>query len=533
MPNKNFMSSFFDKRRRKPNPAKLSRKTIAFDRYDKQDAERMLKDMPDFDAHREKLADSKAGELAYDVWQDGFLALHKFEAEDIPEDQIRPTHLINRVVMDEARDLSDFKELRQWTQGDDIGSALAMNTIEPHLETIYDRLEEETEMAKQLMQQMQALSQMQDEEKNLDDMIKEWTEEHEGEEDDEGQQGRKEKQKELQDAIQEAEDGVSQGAQELKDALNGKRPGIKAEMQKGMEKAADNAETMNAMAESFGMEPGSLHRLPANKRLELAKRMDNPKFKKIAELFGPMKRLAFTEQRRKVNYAPEEIFDVELGNNLNRVLPTEVARLSDPLRKVSFLKDFVQRGLMQYKMRGYEKVAKGGIVYVFDGSGSMAGDREIWSKAVGLALLHIAKKQNRPFYAIQFGSRNEINVFDFRDSQNFTPEDVIDFAEFFFNGGTDFMSPLNTAVGLLNDEYNHEGRTKSDIVFATDGYCSVTDDWLVELKKAQDKIGFQIWGINIGGDRDAEPLHSICDGKVASIQSLTNGDNVRQIFGGV
>lgn len=524
---KGFMDDWL-KPKKNRDPNKLSRFTVRNDRYDRQDLERLLKEMPDFDAYREKLADSRAGELAYGIWQDLYGLFWKVDPQFVPDGMIRPDHLINRVVAEEAEKLPDSQELRRWTMGDDIGTALAMNTIEPDVETLYEKLEEEMEKAKELMQQMKELAAAQAEERDLDEMLKEMDEQ--GQEPSDEQ---KQKQKDLQDQIQQMEDGISDAAQELRDMLNGKRPTIKQEMKDALGKAVDEQETMSAMGESWGLEPGQLHRLPAEKRLELAKRLNNPKFKKIAELFGPMKRLAFTEQRRKVNYAPEEIYDLELGKNINRIIPSEIAKLGDPMRRMHFLSQLVQGHVPQYKMRGYERVAKGGIVYCHDGSGSMGGESEIWAKAVGLCLLHIAKKQKRPFYAIQFGSPGQIRVDDFRDSQNITPEQVIDFAEFFFGGGTDFMSPLNHAVQILNEEYESEGRVKSDIVFATDGMCGIRDDWFEEFKKAQKKIGFAVWGIAIGCPRDSEPLSKICDEKVASISSLRNGENIREIFGGI
>lgn len=530
---KDFMRDFLGgSKSRKFNPNKMSRFAVDNDKYDREDVQRLLKEMPDFDSFREKLADSKAGDLAYDVWQDLYLSLWKVDPSYLPDGKIRPTHLVNKVVMEEAEKLPDHKELRRWTMGDDVGTALACNTLEPDMEALYDRLEEETKKAQQLMQQLQQLSQMQEQEQDLDQMIKDWTEQG-GDENDPSQQERKEAQQNLQDMIDQMEGEASAAAQELRDMLNQKRPMIKDAMKGAMQKATDDAETMQSMAESWGLEPGSLHRLPAEQRMELARRMNNPKFKKMAELFGPMKRLAFTEQRRKINYAHEEIYDIELGDNIARMLPAEKAKLADPMRKMLFLKDFVQKNVPQYKMRGYEKVAKGGIVYCHDGSGSMSGQNEMWAKAVGLCLLHIAKKQKRPFYAIQFGSPGQIRVDDFRDSQNITPEKVIDFAEFFFGGGTDFMSPLNHAVAILNEEFESEGRTKSDIVFATDGMCGIRDDWFEEFKKAQKKIGFKVWGINIGGSRTDEPMAKICDGTVASISSISNGENVREIFGGI
>jgi uncharacterized protein with von Willebrand factor type A (vWA) domain len=267
--------------------------------------------------------------------------------------------------------------------------------------------------------------------------------------------------------------------------------------------------------------------------MELAKRMNTPKFRKVAEIFGPMDSLAIMEQKRRVDYLREEIYDIELGDDLRRILPYRLAQMSDPEEEDLFWADFVEGRLMQYQMRGTERVAKGGIIYLHDGSGSMKGDKEVWAKAVGLCLLHIARKQKRSMWAIQFGASHQVRVDDFHDSSNIVPEAVIDFAEYFFNGGTSFVDPLNKALAILKDEHAKTGFTKSDIVFATDGLAHVTPEWLKPFKEDQEKLDFRVWGINIGGSKTAEPFYSICDGRVAAVQDLQSGADLREIFGGL
>lgn len=522
-----FLSSYLKKRK---NPEKLSRFAVDSDKYDQESVQSLIKQIEDFNASRERLVESKAGDLGYDVWQDLFLEFWKVAPEILPPGKVRPSHLVNRVVVEEAAELNDFKELRQWTQGDDIGSALACNTIEPDIETLYDRLEEEIKQSQKLDEIMQELFSSEQQQRDMDEMHDQWMQQQPEEREPIDWNERK---SQMQEKIDQLSEQAQEAAQELEQALNDAKPDIRQTVRTAMKKANEDTQAQQAIAESFGLEPGALHRLPAEQRIELARKMNNPKFKRIAQLFGPMKRLAFSEQRRKVNYAPEEIYDVELGNNISKLLPEELTKIKDPRRKRLFFKDFTEKHLLQYKMRGHEKVGKGGIIYCHDGSGSMGGDPEIWAKAVGLSLLHIAKKQKRSFWGIQFGSPGQIRVDDFTDTQSIQPESVIDFAEFFFGGGTDFETPLNRAIDIMNSEHQRTGAIKSDIVFATDGMCSVSDEWLKQFKAEQKRLGFTVWGINIGGNSGDEPLRTICDGRVATIQSLHSGENIRDIFGGI
>ncbi len=64
--------------------------------------------------------------------------------------------------------------------------------------------------------------------------------------------------------------------------------------------------------------------------------------------------------------------------------------LSDEILELDWMRRFSEQNLLQYDLRGTEPTQRGGILIAEDGSGSMAGEREIWAKAIGLALLKIA-----------------------------------------------------------------------------------------------------------------------------------------------
>jgi len=216
------------------------------------------------------------------------------------------------------------------------------------------------------------------------------------------------------------------------------------------------------METSWGLQRGTLMKLPAQKRIDMAKRISTPKFKRLARLIGPMVRAAMAEQDRKVLYAREEIYDLELGNDLSVLIPNEYMYLCDEELEWDFFRRYYEMQLLQYKLRGYEKVAKGAIIFCMDGSGSMAGEREISAKAVSLALLQIARRQHREFLGIMFGSPAEYTTYEFVPKSNVVTnyyrgvtktmdviEGVMDWAEVFFGSGTDFVTPLGVALAKL------------------------------------------------------------------------------------
>jgi len=72
-------------------------------------------------------------------------------------------------------------------------------------------------------------------------------------------------------------------------------------------------------------------------------------------------------------------------------------------------------------------------------------------------------------------------------------EKVMDLAEYFPGGGTDFEKPLDAALECLkNSRYK-----KGDIVFITDGECQVGEDWAQRFRKEKDRLGFSLFSILI------------------------------------
>ena len=91
------------------------------------------------------------------------------------------------------------------------------------------------------------------------------------------------------------------------------------------------------------------------------------------------------------------------------------------------------------------------MIVCLDGSSSMSGDKEIWSKAVTLTLLEIARKQRRLFRSICFSSaETPLQVLDMnpRDRYEVETKTVMDLAEYFPGGGTDFQTAARRGAGL-------------------------------------------------------------------------------------
>ena len=163
-----------------------------------------------------------------------------------------------------------------------------------------------------------------------------------------------------------------------------------------------------------------------------------------------------------------------------------------------------------------------------DGSSSMAGDKEIWSKAVTLTLLEIARRQRRLFRSICFSSaETPLQVLDLnpREHYEIKTKNVLDLAEYFPGGGTDFQTPLDAALECLQQSRFKKG----DIVFITDGECQVSPEWAEQFRDQKEKLGFSLFSILIDvGSSSLGTLKEFSD-RIITIKQFT-GDEAQEIF---
>lgn len=509
-------------------PSALSRETIFTDRFDREDEERLRQEMQSFYAARERLGGfTPTGD---DAFGDAFYALVKALPRTLDPGEIRPSHLVNRMVAGEIMETDEYDRVRLHTANDTVAAALAAVDLEPTLETIFDKLDAEQKLAQQLQDQMAEAAALDGEAIDVDNLMAQ-ADAGQGVTSEDGEPvNYQERRDQIERAREELQRRMNQTAEQLEESLKNAKDSVRMEISNAMRDVADAAKDFEVTNQMWGIEPGAYIRLPVRERLEMAKRFRNERFRKIAQLFGPLKRMAFAEQKRRTDHANEEIYSIETGNDLSRLLPAELLNLTDPDLEVEFLRRFVERDLGQYQVKGVESLAQGGIIWCEDGSGSMSGEKEIWAKAVGLTLLHIAQQQKRSFYGIHFGGAGEYATFDFREKKSIDLEQVVEFAELFFSGGTDFMTPLSVALDLLREEHAQVGATRADIVFCTDGQCGVDPEWLNDFKAEQERLDFKVYGIVVGGSAESEPLSTICDGRVLTVSELRNGEDIRSIF---
>jgi len=278
----------------------------------------------------------------------------------------------------------------------------------------------------------------------------------------------------------------------------------------------------NMEADSWSLHVGSGERSSPGAQIELGKKLaDNAKLKKLGHMVGRMRTHALALRRHLFERANAEMYEVGTGAELSRLLPHELLALRHPLLRRDFGRRFLDAQLLQYALRAIEEKGRGPMIVCIDGSSSMAGDKEIWSKAVSLTLLDIAQRQRRLFRSICFSSADTpLQVLDLNRRQRYVAEmsKVFELAEYFPGGGTDFQKPLSAALDCLREARYKRG----DIVFITDGECRVDAEWLGEFKRAKDQLGFSLFSVLIDvGSSSLGALKDFSD-RITTISQLTS-----------
>lgn len=475
---------------------RLTRRAVVVDRWDRRYYSDMLTDMAEFAAAGRTLIAS-VPEGGPELWADLFAAFHLVTPRLTHPDDLDPAVALNLAVVETALSLPEFSRLRIWTQGDAVVAANACITVRPTLEALHDRARAMRRLAEDLAARQQALADLPT---DADDT-------------------------ELVRQITEADE-----------QLRRERVAADAErtlmLRSSIGRAAREAERWASRDRMWGGSESLA--LPAERRLALARRMNTPAFARMADVFGALEALMAAEQRLRPSAVADDVGDVEFGRDLSRLLPSSLMLLADDATADRFYADYLQGRLPQVGRKGAEKLGRGGIVCCIDNSQSMRWPpaKEEFAKSVALVLLHLCRRQGRSFYAIHFSGTDQMQVFDF--SRPYGVEQVLRFAEFFWNGCTDFVPPLRAARERLAADFERTGYTEADIVFVTDGQAHVSAEEQEEHLAEMDRIGAKTWGILLGGATGLEPLRTLCGGQVARIADVLNpAKGLRDLWVGV
>lgn len=400
-------------------------------------------------------------ELHQDLWD----ILYKYNPTLVEEDKMDIRYLLNREMIKTIMDSNMYKEVRELTRLDFLGSIISSEVMSEELKKLVEELNEEQ---KAILDEMSKIMDQMSDDENQDgtDVI-------EGE--DQGT-GSIKKPDDKKWSLEEAQKRLEEEKDKLKKLVDKK---VVGKINRFTNAAKVKLEEVQNFISAWGLEESEYYMKSGyQEKMQLLDQLrSNSKLKEIANLAGKYKRFAKSLQKQQIKYGTDSIHNVVLGDDLGKILPSELMKLSNNTLKNLFKIDFLEKKMLQYEYLGKEKVGKGAIIACIDSSGSMEGIAEVWAKAVALGLLEIARIGKRDFYVIHFDSsdKSRLHTNYFPKDKNLDLNEMIDMAEFFSSGGTLFEPPLELAQDLIMKEKQF---SKADIIFITDGESAVTQSWL-------------------------------------------------------
>ena len=256
--------------------------------------------------------------------------------------------------------------------------------------------------------------------------------------------------------------------------------------QAAAQKAEDTAAAL--MAWGYGPDSNEPEKMEMDRKL-VERVSQNKALIETARHLGRLKELICGKRKNGYAYGRGETYSLELGGDINRALGSEFAALAAPETLPLFLRKLQRKGLKQYQRREPISKGSGDIICMLDESGS-AEEAAPWCKAVALALLDVAIQGRRRFAMIHFAGVGNFQTDLFLPGQ-YSREDALRAAETFLGGNTDYATPLNEALRLMEQE----GFENADMVFITDGACVLSDNFLARLKAQQTQRRFHITGV--------------------------------------
>jgi uncharacterized protein with von Willebrand factor type A (vWA) domain len=383
--------------------------------------------------------------LLQDVWA----SYYKAAPELADESNVDPLYQANRPLVQRLHEDTETQRTRLTTQLDELSSALATLATGQALQNEFEQRQELQE-ARNLMRR--------------------------------AQQAQQAGQEEAAQALAE------QAREQLEQNAVAVRRAVRESIKEGNEAATEGA----AAIAGWGLEPGDLQAMPMQERLELVKRLQSPRLARMTDLVGRMKNLARAKQKAKTKKGRDEIHSITLGNELQHLLPTELAALKHPLRRLDFMRRYTEGQLLQYDLKSKEPQGRGPMVVLVDQSGSMQGSRIEWAIATALALVDTAQRQKRQAAVLFFNNRPGAEYHFTPSTKN--PEQLLQMAQEGCDGGTEYWQPISRALQLIAAKGAYQN---ADVVLITDGECRLGQEQVNQVLAAKELHKFKIYSLII------------------------------------
>jgi uncharacterized protein with von Willebrand factor type A (vWA) domain len=258
------------------------------------------------------------------------------------------------------------------------------------------------------------------------------------------------------------------GAAGSGDALGDEMATLRA-VGRAVAEAGKEVGELHEAAAALGMGPGSPGSNDPRAVAELFKRVrGDPALRRICELAGRFRRVAQSKQRMKASHGLDDVVGVELGGDVGRLLPVELAKIALPELELDTLRRIVERQAMCREHHSVEPVGKGPVIIALDESGSMSGTKTHTAKALALALAWIARQQRRWCALVAYSGDSGERLLPLPPGR-WDESKLADWLSAFIGHGSDIDVPVREMPRIYRELKAPTGVT--DLVFVTDARC--------------------------------------------------------------
>lgn len=450
---------------------------------------------------------------------DLFASFYKHNVLFIDYDDVSRASILSRNILEKIHKDEHYLLLREDTVLDGFKSALAVIEIS---QNIYSWLRSDEGPGEKALINEHKAEQAEQELEELKQEMETWeeTEEQLGEVGSEFEEAKKDREGELI----EAESELGELTEEQEKSFEKSELKLSKMVRSSMRQTEQKIEEAEDELMSWGANMGAPGERGVGEKLDLAAKLyKNEKLRKLSRIVGGLKEEMLSARKKTWAKRGSEVFDIASGDDIGRIIPSELLSLGHEYLRHDFHKRFIEGRLLQYYLK--EEKGRGPMVICLDGSSSMEGAKELWSKGVCLTLLEIAKRERRKFQVVVFSSGGQpLKIFESIGREGgsgwgMKENDVFELAEYFPGGGTNFEEPLNKALELLSESKF----TGGDIVFITDGESNVGDAWLKSFEEEKKRLKFKVYSVLIDlSERESWHTLNHFSDKVTSVSQLTS-----------
>lgn len=430
-----------------------------------------------------------------------------------PEERIAPVRLLQPAVMDKLIGRSDFVQLRKICKGN---AFVSMEAAQTYFRTIIDELNALYDETEELLTVLTQLEKRQD---SLKKKLYRFVQEAQADP------------AKAPEAIRAAERLASTGEQirvitgMIQDKVRKRQQETEDAIHIALQRSIQSAELARYALQCWTDDPDGQSRLAENNYDLLDRVKHDPMLRGITRQLGRMKEMLSDLRRNDYAHGRGEKYSITRGRDLKNLLSGELALLASPATMPLFLRKYNAKGLLQYAKRERVHKGHGDIIVCLDESASTEGENAEWGKALALAVQDICAHEGRKFALIHFSGKDALRTDRFLSGQ-YTADDLLSAAEHFFDGGTDFEPPIREALRLINEE----AFESADILFITDGQCSISDELAERLQDAIQDARCSVVGLLLDADSPGMEfsLERFCE-KIIRISEIGK-EGIEQIF---